>query len=262
MLEQITPIILTYNEAPNIARTLEKLSWAKEILVIDSFSNDATLEILSHFPAVRCVQRRFDSFADQWNFALEQGNLKTPWVLALDADYQLTPEAVSEIQNLQPPAHVAGYQARFQYGVFGKRLRGSLYPPVSVLFRRQQAHYKQDGHAHRVVLGGVVEMLQAYFVHDDRKPLARWYESQLKYTEEEAQKISRSSWRELKIQDRLRKAILPAPFLVLIYCLIVKGLILDGWPGIYYTWQRFFAELFLSLKLLDQKIRKENDEAR
>ncbi|MFN5855908.1 MAG: glycosyltransferase, partial [Pseudanabaenaceae cyanobacterium] len=44
MIEQIQPLILTYNEAPNIARTLAKLSWAKRIVVIDSFSTDETLE--------------------------------------------------------------------------------------------------------------------------------------------------------------------------------------------------------------------------
>jgi glycosyltransferase involved in cell wall biosynthesis len=46
MLEKITPLILTYNEEPNIDRTLQQLRWAKEIIVIDSYSTDRTLDIL------------------------------------------------------------------------------------------------------------------------------------------------------------------------------------------------------------------------
>ncbi|MFM6156121.1 MAG: glycosyltransferase, partial [Sphaerospermopsis kisseleviana] len=52
MLEQITPLILTYNEAPNIDRTLEKLTWAQTIIVIDSYSTDQTLEIISTYPQI------------------------------------------------------------------------------------------------------------------------------------------------------------------------------------------------------------------
>ncbi|MFM7368397.1 MAG: glycosyltransferase, partial [Sphaerospermopsis kisseleviana] len=71
MLEQITPLILTYNEAPNIDRTLEKLTWAQTIIVIDSYSTDQTLEILSNYPQVTVVKRKFDSFASQCNYGLQ-----------------------------------------------------------------------------------------------------------------------------------------------------------------------------------------------
>ena len=85
MLEKITPLILTYNEAPNIRRTLEHLTWAKEIIVIDSYSTDETLEILSAIPQVKVFQRKFDSFAVQCNYGLEK--ITSEWVLSLDADY-------------------------------------------------------------------------------------------------------------------------------------------------------------------------------
>ena len=65
MLDQITPLLLTYNESPNIQRILNKLDWAREIVVVDSFSDDDTPTILGNYPTVRMFQRRFDNHANQ-----------------------------------------------------------------------------------------------------------------------------------------------------------------------------------------------------
>ena len=134
MLDQITPVILTYNEAPNIGRTLERLAWARDIVVVDSFSDDETLAIVDGTPRVRIFQREFDCHENQWNFALAETGISSEWVLALDADYLLTPELVTELDALRPEPGIAGYRARFVYCVNGRRLRGSAYPPVTVLY--------------------------------------------------------------------------------------------------------------------------------
>src|ERR1044071_7462342 len=107
MLDQITPLILTYNEAPNIGRTLEHLTWAREIVIVDSFSTDDTVEIASSFANVRIVQRAFDSHRNQWEFGLRETGIQTTWVLALDADYMLTSAAVAELKRLQPDVATA-----------------------------------------------------------------------------------------------------------------------------------------------------------
>src|SRR5688500_4685377 len=98
MLDEITPLILTYNEAANIDRTLERLAWARDIVVVDSFSDDETVEIASSFPQVRVIQRAFDGHRNQWEFGLRETGIKTSWVLALDADYVLTHDAVAELK--------------------------------------------------------------------------------------------------------------------------------------------------------------------
>ena len=87
MIETITPLILTYNEAPNLERTLGQLTWAKRIVVIDSYSTDETLQILKSFPQVEIHQREFDSFARQCNYGLQF--ISSEWVLSLDADYEM-----------------------------------------------------------------------------------------------------------------------------------------------------------------------------
>jgi len=252
MLEQITPIILTYDEEPNIGRTLDALKWAKTVIVIDSFSSDRTAEIVRSHSNTRLHQRKFDNFANQWNYALGLADVQTQWVLALDADYLLGDDAVAELKGLKPSPDVVGYEASFRYCIGGQSLRGSLYPPVTVLFRNERALFTQDGHAYRVKLeGGKVERLQNAFLHDDRKALPRWLASQARYAREESVKLRASSWSELKWADRVRKVPFLSAAMVLPYCLIAKGCILDGRAGLAYTAQRSLAELILTLRNLD-----------
>ena len=102
MIDEITPLLITYNEAANIGRTLEKLTWASRIVVIDSGSTDKTLEIVRKYPQAEIIQRPFDDFAAQCNFGLAQ--VKTEWVLSLDADYELSDKLVAELYDLRPEA--------------------------------------------------------------------------------------------------------------------------------------------------------------
>jgi|SRR2546421_5479954 len=253
MLDQITPIILTYNEAPNIGRTLERLAWARDIVVVDSFSDDETLGIVSSFSQARIYQRSFDNFAAQWNFALNQTGIETEWVLGLDADLVLTPESIDKLKSLQPPRDTHGYRAPITYCVAGKALRYSLLPPLMVLYRRNAARYSADAHTYRVELAGDVGMLHAPILHDDRKPLRRWFQSQQQYMELEASKILTATPNKLNFADRIRRLRIVAPLAVFCYCLI-KGGVLDGWAGLYYAMQRSVAELLLSLYLLEHDL--------
>ena len=250
MLELITPLILTYNEVANIDRTLQKLIWAKRIVVIDSYSTDNTLEILQAYPQVEVLQRKFDSHTNQWNYGLEQ--IKTEWVLSLDADYALTDELIAEIKTLPLNSSIDGYFARFKYCVFGKPLKGSILPPRQVLFRKQKAIYVDDGHTQLLKLDGKSTMLTACILHDDRKPLSRWLWAQDRYMIIEAKKLQETPSKELGLADCLRQQKILAPFIVFFYCLILKGGIWDGWHGWYYALQRTLAEIILAIRLIEQ----------
>src|SRR6267154_1273433 len=231
MLDQITPLILTYNEAPNIGRTVAKLSWARDIVVVDSFSDDDTVEIVSSFPHVRVHRRQFDSHANQWTFGLRETGISSEWVLALDADYVLTDEFLAEIEDLSPSPDLKGYRAKFVYCVNGKQLMSGIYPPVFELYRRRQASYRQDGHTHKLVLEGRIENLNSPILHDDRKPFSRWLGAQSRYTALEADKLLSSDPATLSWTDRIRCWRVVAPAAMLVYCLLGRGGILDGWAG-------------------------------
>lgn len=250
----ITAVILTFNEAPNIARTLSNLDWVRDIVVLDSLSSDATPELVRANPKARLFSRKFTTHAEQWNFALEQTGIGTDWVLALDADYQVTPEFREEVASLEDAAQAAGYRARFSYCIAGRRLRGTLYPPVTVLFRRKGARYVQDGHTQRVQVQGQVSELSSPLLHDDRKPMSSWIASQNRYMRLEAAKLLSTPSAQLRWPDRIRRMRVVAPFAVLVHCLFFKGLILDGRAGLFYTAQRVFAEMMLSVYLLSHDL--------
>ena len=254
MLENITPLILTYNEAANIERTLEQLRWARDIVVVDSFSDDDTLEIISRFPQVRIYQREFDSHENQWNFGLNETGINSEWVLGLDADYVLTEEVAAELSALQPAPEISAYRAKFVYCINGKRLRSGIYPPVTVLYRKSSASYIQEGHTQRLVTAGEINSLRSSLLHDDRKSLSRWLEAQSRYTKLEAEKLL-STPESSSLTDRVRRWRLVAPAAMLFYCLIVRSGLLDGWAGFYYAFQRSLAELMLALYLLDHDLR-------
>jgi glycosyltransferase involved in cell wall biosynthesis len=247
-LAAVTPLILTFNEAENIGRVLAALAWAETIVVVDSGSTDDTLAILARDERVTVVHRAFDDHTTQWNFGLRQ--VKSDWVLALDADYVLTDEFSREmIATLAAPS-AEGFFAPFTYCIDGHPLRASLYPERLVLFRRTHAHFEQDGHTQRLRLEGRTSSMRSSILHDDRKPLTRWLEAQQRYAMLEAAKLRAASSRgELSVRDRIRRAGLGAPFLAFFYCLFVRGGILDGRRGVYYAAQRLYAEALLALHL-------------
>ena len=139
----ISVIILTHNEETNIARCLDSVSWTDDVLVVDSFSEDRTVEISKRHGA-RVIQRAFEDFSSQRNFASEQGHLKHEWVLHLDADEVVTPELRAELARVMFGDKDA-YRVSSKLIFCGKFLRhAGLFPWYQVRFGRKQAlRFKQ-----------------------------------------------------------------------------------------------------------------------
>lgn len=254
----ITALVITLNEQENIARTLDSIRWVDRIVVIDSGSTDDTLRILAGYPNATVAHRDFTTFAEQCNFGLDQ--VISPWVLSIDADYVFAPGAQQAMQQAIEGAAAgggaAGFAAEFHYAIHGKVVRGSILPPRTVLYRRESAHYEDDGHSHRVCIKGDVKMLPFRITHDDRKPLKRLLASQSSYATQEADKLLATPVTALSVPDRLRRLYLVAPLLVFLLVYIFRGGFLSGWHGLYYALQRFYAEFLLSLELIDRRLRR------
>ena len=252
MLRQITPVLLTYNEAPNIARTLSHLTWAADIVVVDSGSTDDTLAILKKCSNVRLFNRPFDTHAAQWRYAVTETAIKTAWIFRLDADYQLGNELIAELSRLDAGASVSGYRIGFDYGIFSRRLRSSLYPPNTILLRLGKFEVIDNGHTEAWVVDGPVGTLQARVMHDDRKTTQVWINAQSRYMTRE---LAKMAGRRPGFKDWLRLKPPLAPLLVFFYCLFGKGLIPNGRAGLFYALQRMVAEATLSLMVLEFKLR-------
>lgn len=257
----LTALVLTYNEQENIRRNLEALVWVPKVIIVDSFSTDKTLEIALSFRNVQIVQREFDTHANQWNAGLDR--IDTEWALTLDADYVLTAELQEEIKKLEPSSEMALYWGEFDYCIFGRPLRASIYPPRVILFRTKRARYAGEGHTQQLRIKGKLAKFKGKVWHDDRKPLGRWFQSQDRYSEIEANYLLEQAARsreqrggeELSRNDRWRMKIVIVPILMPFYLLLVRGLIFDGWNGWYYAFQRTTAEIMLSLRLLEHKLK-------
>lgn len=104
----ISAIVLTKNEEENLPGCLENLTWADEVLVVDSFSTDRTVEIAKRAGA-RVIQHPFANFAAQRNYAQSQACYD--WVLFIDADERVSPELRDEILNLSKSDRLAEYNA-------------------------------------------------------------------------------------------------------------------------------------------------------
>jgi glycosyltransferase involved in cell wall biosynthesis len=253
MLDQVTPVLLTYNEIQNISRTLSHLVWAKDIVVVDSGSTDGTLAVLASCPNVRVFERTFDTHANQWRYAVEETEIDTDWILRLDADYQVSDALVAEIQALDPSAPVSAYRISFDYAVFSHKLRSSLYPANTVLLRKGSFAVRDKGHTEAWDVHGRIATLGAVIIHDDWKPTDRWLIAQARYMRREmdyllTEKGGLLHW--LRLTPPLM------PIAAFIYCLLGRGLLLNGRAGIFYALQRMVAEAVLSLMLLEQKLRK------
>jgi glycosyltransferase involved in cell wall biosynthesis len=253
MLEDITPVVLVYNEEANIGRTLTRLRWARDVVVVDSGSIDATRAIVSRYPNTRLFERAFDSHGEQWRYAIEQTQIKTDWIIRLDADYQLTDELVRELDLLDLKGPFKGYCASFDYAIYGHRLISSLYPPNTILLKKGCFTVYDRGHTEVWNVDGSIGRLKGKIVHDDRKAVTSWLIAQQRYMQRELDQLSTTKTDTI---TWLRRRPPLMPLAALVYCLFVKGLILDGRAGIFYALQRVVAESILSLMVLEYKLRR------
>ena len=247
----ITPVVLTYNEEPNIRRTLDSLRWAERVVIVDSGSTDETEGIAKSFSNVDWYVRNFDSFKGQCEYAIHHTGIATKYVLALDADMTVSNELVSEIESKFVAGSFEGGLLRFDFRLGGHSLAGSLYPAQVRLFRRDRVRVLQMGHGHTFDVDGAVYHFKNPLIHDDRKPLERWVASQLSYSALESRRIaSRESYR---FRDRLRElGVMPLIAGALAY--IRAGGPFRGAAAIRYACERAAYECLLGIRLMSSKL--------
>ncbi len=262
----ISVVILTLNEERNLPRCLEAISWCDDVLIVDSFSSDATLKIAAEY-GVRVVQRAFDSFAGQRNFAVEHCELRYEWIFHLDADEVMTPDLSAEILGCIPATDKDAYRVSSKLMFHGKFLRhAGLFPWYQVrLGRRGKLRFTQVGHGQREQLPShTIGTLKNSLLHFPfEKGLEDWIEKHNRYSTAEArQNVYGYTDDDVPIldlfsiaTDRRRRAAKKIfrhlPFrttIRFIYMYLLRGGILDGKAGFMYCRLLAWYEWLIVLK--------------
>jgi len=168
---RLSVIVITKNEAAMIRRCLTSVSWADEIIVVDSGSTDDTIAICREFTS-RVISADWPGFGAQKNRALDLAT--GTWVLSLDADEYLTTEAQAEIQQvLAKDRTISAYRIPRLSSYCGRFMHhGGWYPDYVVrLFRRGQARFSDDIVHERLLVDGAIGTLQIPLRHETYRDL-------------------------------------------------------------------------------------------
>lgn len=157
----VSAIVVCFNEEKNIGDCLASLQWCDEIVVVDSFSTDRTVEICRQFTD-RVIQRRWAGYRDQKAFAHSQAT--KDWVILVDSDERVTPELRGEIQEAlaRDGGRYMAYQVpRLVYYLKRWWRRGGWYPDYDIrLFRRERATWGGSDPHEKIVVDGPVGRLR------------------------------------------------------------------------------------------------------
>jgi glycosyltransferase involved in cell wall biosynthesis len=141
---KITVYIMSFNEVRQIRAVLESVKWADELIVVDSFSTDGTVEIAREFGA-RIISEKFCGFGRLRNFALDAS--QNDWMVSIDSDERCVPEFVEELRRtLAAPQHAAYHVPRLNTFLGGPVKHGGMYPDYRQpqVFNRQKFRYRED----------------------------------------------------------------------------------------------------------------------
>jgi glycosyltransferase involved in cell wall biosynthesis len=196
----VSVIILTYNEAENIERSIQNtISWAHEVIVLDSFSKDNTVEISMSLGA-KVIQRKFDNYSAQRNYAIQQIQLETEWILFLDADEYLSEDLMQEINAELVNPMADGYYLKRRYYFNGKWIRWGGYYPTWILrlFKKDKGLFQREINEH-LVLNGTTSKLKNYFADDNQKPMNFWWHKHIDYAHKEAYSLFQRNSNYIKV---------------------------------------------------------------
>ena len=205
-MADLTTIILTYNEEKNIANAINSVqSISKRIVVVDSYSTDKTVDIARSLGA-EVIQHEFINQAKQFIYALNNLDIKTVWIMRLDADEIISSNAANEINDIcnnNMDTDINGIVVRFEVNFLGKPLKhGGIYPFRKMIVYKKDKGFMEDRNMdeHIVLIEG--KSVETHFdsYHRDYKDLSVWIDKHNKYSSREVQDYFVSSSKDTKVK--------------------------------------------------------------
>lgn len=219
----ISAIAITYNEEINIESYIESLSFADEIIIVDSFSTDKTIELAKHYD-VKIIQNPFENFSAQKNFAIAQATYD--WVVFFDLDEKV-PEALADeiVATVNSKRPLKVYNVKRDFYFMGKRIKYSGFQTdVSVrLFNKNYCNYNGSPVHETIQTDEKIGLLKQAVQHHTYKSFDNYNEKLSLYSKLQAQALYKKNLR----------------------------------PNLYHfmfrPWYRFMHQYFLRLGFLDGK---------
>ncbi|GAA4281258.1 glycosyltransferase family 2 protein [Gaetbulibacter aestuarii] len=243
-MNKLTALIPTGNEIHNIEDAIASVDFADEILVVDSFSTDGTYEKALE-KASRVIQRKFDYFSAQKNWAIPQA--KHEWILLIDADERVTNDLKLEIQNIlkNPNPDIVAYWIGRNNHFMGKQVHYSGWRNDKVirLFKRDLCIYEDKKVHEEIIANGTVSELKHKLNHNT-------YTSFDAYVD----KMNRYAWLQAQDYDKKTKSITPyhvvvKPFWGFFKHYIIQGGFRDGFVGFTIGYMQAYVVFMRYVKL-------------
>jgi glycosyltransferase involved in cell wall biosynthesis len=246
---KVSVYMITYNNEETVERALKSVTWTNEIVIVDSFSNDRTVEIGRKFTD-KLFQRKWPGHRDQYQFAADLTTHE--WIMFVDADEEISPELAAEIRQ-ELNGKLEGVDGFFVYRrtfYLGRWIRyGGWYPDGEIrLYRRNKGKWEGGLHA-RVVIEGTVKSLKGKYLHYTYRNISDQIQTIDKYSTTAAKDLVLSTTSFSLIHLLLN------PIFRFLRDYILKLGFLDGIPGLviavstaYYAfikyaklWERYFS---------------------
>ena len=275
LLGTLAVIILTYNEEENITQALDSVvGWASEVFILDSFSKDKTLDIAKKYDC-HIVQNKFEDFAKQRNFALDNLPISCEWVLFLDADEWLLDAIKREISDCiagHPPEN--GFYLNRRFIWMGSWIKRGYYPIWTLrLFRYAHGRCEDRAVNEHLIVDGAIGYLKNDYMHEDKKNVSDWIGKHIdrarrealelfntrtaeEYQEVEAELFGtqekRKRWLRYNVWNKLPPLI--RPIFYFIYRYIFAGGFLDGRNAFtYHFLQALWFPMLIDIMYIEMK---------
>ena len=261
-------LILTFNEERNLPRCLSALENCDDVVVLDSFSTDRTVQIAQEHNA-RVVQRRFDTFAGQRNWAIDNVAFRNQWVLHLDADECVTPELAAEIASVTHRDEKSAYLVANKLIFMGRWIRrASMYPFYQArLLRLGESRFTQHGHGQVLDRAdrGVGVLREPYIHHNFSRGISDWVDRHNRYSTDEARRLLNNrqgfvpavvGWLQARTREERQQGVkriadnIPLrPAIRFLYLYLFRLGFLDGRAGLDYCILMSFYDYLVRLKV-------------
>jgi len=266
-------VILTYNEEENLPACFESIAWCDDVWVVDSFSTDRTVEIAKSHGA-KVVQRAFDNFGNQRNFAIDTCAFKYEWIFDLDADERFTDELKTECEERARLDQHSAYWVANKMMLWGKWIRhASGFPVYQMRFHKLgEVRFISHGHGQREseAVRGLGYLREPYVHYNFSKGVSKWFEGHVRYAKDEALESMKVGENRCKgwadgVEDPLaRRRMLKRfsermpcrPFLKFLFLYVFKMGFLDGCAGLAYCLMQAHYEFMIVAIRRDLTIKK------